>query len=220
MLLLLHDNFTFIVKGKKRAYVKNGVLMIDFHYVYWEEMMHALSYKLKGITCCLYCGNKVNKKALTLDHIFPRNYGGVSISNNLLPCCDKCNSVKGCLDGNEFLELKNKKIQAEKNEFRNKIIQGKEEKRYIKGFILPKEWVDYCDINSLKIREFYQINCTESHRLKENKQYIEKYNHLKRPIVVDKNYWILDGYTWYLAAKQKEFITVPIIRLENVELFM
>lgn len=220
MLLLLHGEFTFKIKGKKRAYVENGTLKIDSKYVHWEEIMYGLAYKLTKDNRCLYCGNYVNKKDLTLDHMFPRAYGGISVSNNLLPCCEQCNSSKGCLDGTEYWELKKKKTEAEKNEFRNKVIQEKEKNRYITGFCLPQDWVEYCDINMLKIREFYQFNYTESQKLKENKQYIEKYCHFKRPIIVDKNYWVLDGYNWYLAGKQEGFDMVPIIRLENVELIV
>ena len=220
MLLLLHENFTFKVKGKTRAHVENGILKIDSRYVHWEDMMYALAYKLSKDNSCLYCGSYVKKKDLTLDHMFPRAYGGISISNNLIPCCQECNSTKGCLDGNEFWELKKKKTEEEKNEFRDKVIQEKEKNRYITGFHLPKDWVEYCDINMLKIRVFYHGEYKVSQRLIENKEYIEKYGHFKRPIIVDKNYWVLDGYNWYLAGKQEGFNTVPIIRLENVELIV
>ena len=220
MLLLLHGNFTFKIKGKKRAYVENGILKIDSTYVHWEDMMYALAYKLSKDDSCLYCGAYVKKKDLTLDHLFPRTYGGISISNNLLPCCRECNSAKNSLDGVEFWNLKKRKTEAEKNEFRDKVIQEKEQNRYITGFLLPEKWVEYCDINMIKIRGFYQTNYTESQKLIENKQYIEKYGHFKRPIIVDKNYWVLDGYNWYLAGKQEGFDIVPIIRLENVELIV
>jgi len=220
MLLLLHGNFTFKVKGKKRAYVEDGILKIDSRYVYWEEMMYDLAYKLNKTSGCLYCNRSFKKKDLTLDHIFPRNYGGISISNNLLPSCEECNGMKGCLDGNEFWKMKKRETQAERDDFREKIIREKERIRYITGFILPDNWVEYCDIDDLKIREFYNINHTESQKLRDNKKYIEKYNHFKRPIIVDKNYWVLDGYNWYLAGKQKGYETVPIVRLENVELIV
>lgn len=220
MLLLLHRDFIFKIKGKRRAYVENGTLKIDSRYVHWEEMMYGLAYKLTKDNSCQYCGSYVKKNDLTLDHIFPRAYGGISITNNLLACCEKCNSSKSSLDGVEYWELKKKKTEAEKNEFRDKVIQEKENNRYATGFLLPKDWVEYCDINILKIREFYQTNYTQSQKLIENKKYIEKYNHFKRPIIVDKNYWVLDGYNWYLAGKQQGYDTVPIIRLENVELIV
>lgn len=220
MLLLLQDTFTFKIKGKTRVYVEKGVLKIDSRYVYWEDIMYALAYDLGSNNSCLYCKKSVKKEKLTLDHIFPISYGGVSISNNLIPCCEECNSMKDCLDGNEFWELKKKETKAEKNDFRDKVIQEKEKNRYIKGFILPKDWVEYCDISRIMAREFYQSNYSESQKLTENKKYIEEFGQFKRPIIVDKNYWILDGYDWYLAGKQEGFYTVPIIRLENVELIL
>ena len=218
MLLILHKDFIFRIKGKKRAYVENETLKIDSRFVYWEDIMYALAYKLSGANSCLYCGKILKREKLTLDHLFSRNYGGVSISNNLFPCCDDCNSIKGCLDGNEFWELKKKETEEEANNYRKNVLEEKEKIRYKRGFILPEYWIDYCNISDLKIREYYNKIQTESNKLRENKQYIEEYGYLKRPIIVDKNYWVLDGYNWYLASKQKQISVVPIIRLENVEL--
>ena len=44
--------------------------------------------------CCGYCG----EPATSLDHIVPRFRSGSSNRNNLLPCCQRCNSNKGSLD--------------------------------------------------------------------------------------------------------------------------
>jgi hypothetical protein len=40
---------------------------------------------------CGYCGKDAN----TLDHIVPRDHGGISEKINLLPCCGNCNIKKG-----------------------------------------------------------------------------------------------------------------------------
>ena len=47
---------------------------------------------------------KKNKR--TLDHRYPRDTGGVSITNNLFPCCHKCNTAKGNLTHKEFLDCR------------------------------------------------------------------------------------------------------------------
>jgi len=64
--------------------------------------------------CCGYCG----EPATSLDHIVPRFKSGSSNRNNLLPCCQRCNSNKGSLDMIEwyskqkfFTEEKLNKIQ-------------------------------------------------------------------------------------------------------------
>lgn len=64
---------------------------------------------------CGYCG----KPATSLDHIIPRFKSGSSNRNNLLPCCQRCNSNKGSLKMEEwyqqqdyFCETRLNKIQA------------------------------------------------------------------------------------------------------------
>ncbi len=41
---------------------------------------------------CWYCKKK---EADTWDHIVPRKLGGVGVIENLVPCCQSCNSMKG-----------------------------------------------------------------------------------------------------------------------------
>lgn len=220
MLLMLKEDFTFKIKGKVRSYVdEEGILKIDSRQVDWDKTMYALAYKLKKMERCPYCGTELRKTNMTIDHMFPRNYGGVSVSNNLIPCCNDCNSTKSNLDVEEFTEWMKKETQEEKDRFRNETIKKKESIRYLKGFILPTKWISYVDINKLQVREFYKSATITSKRMKDNLEYIEKYNHLQRPIIVDRNFWILDGYICYLAAKQSgKFTEVPIVLLENVEL--
>lgn len=55
---------------------------------------------LKHHPHCYLCGvaldfNSATKpERFTLDHIWPNSYGGDSTRDNLLPCCDSCNSAK------------------------------------------------------------------------------------------------------------------------------
>lgn len=53
---------------------------------------------------CNYCGCTYN---LTLDHLFPRKYGGLDDSNNLLTVCKSCNSSKGSKDLMQWMREKN-----------------------------------------------------------------------------------------------------------------
>lgn len=43
---------------------------------------------------CPYCGGKLTKINIRLDHIDPIKRGGLHTANNLTPCCYKCNSFK------------------------------------------------------------------------------------------------------------------------------
>ena len=44
---------------------------------------------------CQYCGKKVDKKSLTLDHVIPKSRGGKSSWTNVVASCVWCNSEKG-----------------------------------------------------------------------------------------------------------------------------
>lgn len=40
---------------------------------------------------CVYCGDSAN----TVDHVFPRVQGGLTVERNLVAACRPCNSSKG-----------------------------------------------------------------------------------------------------------------------------
>lgn len=44
---------------------------------------------------CQYCGSKSN---LTVDHIIPRSKGGQNTWENMVACCESCNTKKGNYD--------------------------------------------------------------------------------------------------------------------------
>ncbi|MEZ4600636.1 MAG: HNH endonuclease [Syntrophotaleaceae bacterium] len=43
---------------------------------------------------CHYCGEKVDPKELTLDHVVPLVRGGRSTRGNCVPACKECNNRK------------------------------------------------------------------------------------------------------------------------------
>ena len=43
---------------------------------------------------CAYCGEHAD----TLDHVVPRHKGGLTIKENLVSCCRRCNGSKGAED--------------------------------------------------------------------------------------------------------------------------
>jgi 5-methylcytosine-specific restriction endonuclease McrA len=44
---------------------------------------------------CQYCGDKLERSELTLDHVIPRSRGGTSTWNNIVLACIRCNLHKG-----------------------------------------------------------------------------------------------------------------------------
>jgi len=57
-------------------------------------------YKTNGI--CYYCGENLSFGTFHMDHIIPKNKGGTSDINNIVPSCSDCNLRKGDLTINEF----------------------------------------------------------------------------------------------------------------------
>jgi 5-methylcytosine-specific restriction endonuclease McrA len=53
---------------------------------------------------CHYCGARVGREALTMDHIVPLSRGGRSTKGNLVPACKACNNRKKYLLPMEWTE--------------------------------------------------------------------------------------------------------------------
>ena len=66
---------------------------------------------------------KLTQKNSTLDHRYPRDTGGISITDNLYPCCPKHNSEKGNLTHEEYLKVQRlpKKRKEEISKYNSKI---------------------------------------------------------------------------------------------------
>ena len=66
------------------------------NYIYIKKKELALTRKnilKRDNNTCQYCG--VRKFELTLDHIVPKDKGGVDSWTNLVAACKKCNMIKG-----------------------------------------------------------------------------------------------------------------------------
>ena len=64
--------------------------------------MYRLTYMMKGDRICYYCGKTISKKEMTLDHVYPRDFGGPSITDNLVPCCQSVIVIKTILHINNI----------------------------------------------------------------------------------------------------------------------
>lgn len=95
------------------ARIRNGVLELkgDFNF---EKIMVELAYVMRGRTQCHYCHRKVRANKITIDHMFPSDFGGVTITNNLVPACGTCNSQKSNMNQYEFRIWKNLDSKEEK----------------------------------------------------------------------------------------------------------
>ncbi len=61
--------------------------------------------KLRYLSCiCAYCNKVIQMNERTNDHVIPRCSGGATEVSNIVICCQDCNSLKGNVLLNEFLE--------------------------------------------------------------------------------------------------------------------
>ena len=79
-----HRKFAVIRWVQKRK-GRGGTLTVEE----WEKML-----KITG--GCYYCGES-NPKFITFEHLMPKSIGGGFTAENIVPACDRCNSIRGRL---------------------------------------------------------------------------------------------------------------------------
>lgn len=178
----------------------------------FESLMYNATKALKGHKC-VYCGKDLKRGIYTLDHRYPRDTGGISITDNLCPCCESCNSDKGNLTHEEYMKIKNLS-KKDRQPILNTIHEKNEELRRSIGFNLPKSWVSYFDISSIK---YAKPNAyTKGKRFKELKSSFDTYGKIPRPIIADANCRLLDGYNVILLAEETNIPNIPVVKLDNI----
>jgi hypothetical protein len=69
---------------------------------------------------CLYCG----RPSVSLDHVIPKSKGGIDGPENLVPCCFRCNTLKGALSYQEFLFITERVMWAERETELGRAVPG------------------------------------------------------------------------------------------------
>jgi len=196
---------------KNYANVEDGILYIE-RLERIEDLMYELTYAMRKHRC-VYCGKKLKRKNSTLDHRYPRDTGGVSIVNNLYPTCPLCNSHKSNYLHHEYLKL----CQMSKDEKRKELKKFRKhrEKNLKKiGYLLPKKWVEQVDLPDIRCRPPGEdLRGKKYHRIV---AFWNTYHHLPKPVVIDKNNVLIDGYNLIIFARDFNIKTIPAIKLENV----
>ena len=63
-------------------------------------------YGMSATIICPYCLKEVPLSETNTEHILPRSRGGKTTPENTMLVCKKCNSIKGSLTLEEFIEWK------------------------------------------------------------------------------------------------------------------
>lgn len=205
--------YSFYDKDDNGNFVRVKHDLLEIHGFYnFEKLMYSLTYKLKGKKC-YYCREDL-KYHPTIDHLYPRNFGGISITNNLVPACTCCNSYKNNMNAFEFMEWNRLRNKKERKNYYEKIIKKKRRFRSKRGFDLPRNWIQFIDISSIIITS--NVENQSGDKYQRTLRFAKRTGKLPRPLIISCNRFLLDGFTAYNVAKELEMSSVPIIFLENV----
>ena len=221
MIMDLPEKFSIgDARQKNDAFIEDGILKIRKDASY-RFVIYELTFKLKGGKhICRYCGKIFSDRKMTMDHMYPQDMGGPTITNNLLPSCQKCNSEKSDMTREQYEKYKHLEIVGKNCKEYLKDLRGYKE--FIKKweeFEIPKEWISKRELSTI-IAEIRLGDCTQNAKYKKVLECYEKYYHIPKPIIVDKNGFLLDGFYSVIFAKNNSITSLPAIELENVEVIM
>lgn len=214
MRIRLPQSFIYTNRTKNAgAYVKDDILYVN-GYISFEDLMYTITYMVKGYHKCYYCGCELTDKNRTLDHMYPRRWGGISIPENLVPSCKNCNQDKKDMSYDQFMQYRRIKNQKAKEEFYAKCLQANLKVRKRAKFVLNSNWLSVYNIQELlKYMRFNKLEKTKSNNLA---AYYRNWGQYTHPIIVSSNGWVFKGRHILHHAKKIKRKSVMAIVLENV----
>ena len=217
MLIDLPKKFRYQNSAKDLAEVVDGSLILHSNTLTsFKKIMKIISLRLHGGESCYYCGCFLKPKKLTMDHLYPQDLGGPTISSNLVPTCKKCNNEKTNLTECQYKSLLKVPKGKHRSILRKELIHAQSKLRKLHKYSVPVEWIEYHSTSAFLVR--VEIGKKyKGEKYTKIKDFYQEYGYLPKPVVVDCNYVLLDGFTTLMFAKEEGIRTVPIIRLENVE---
>jgi len=200
-------------KPRDRAYVRDGILYIE-HVRCFENMIYELTYELKGRDTCYYCNKKVKRKKITLDHMFPMIWGGVTLPNNLIPCCKKCNMEKSDMTYNQFIRWKMSECKEVRDAYYKESVEKNRSILRNGQLVLPLSWIRSYDISNL-IADV-NLSYLNPKTQQEFEEYYNENHGYPVAIIVSGNGKCLKGLHVLYHAQKHGIKYVPAILLDNV----
>ena len=214
MKIRLPESFIYTNHSKNgSAYVKNGILYVS-GCISLEDLMYSITYVVKGYDKCHYCGRELTPKNRTLDHMYPRRWGGISIPDNLIPSCKNCNSEKMDMTYDQYMHYKQLKSKTEKDEYYQKCVKDNLRVRKRAKFVLDGQWLSVYDIQELL--RYMKFNKLEKNKSKSLAAYYRNWGQYPHPMIVSANDWVFKGKHILHHAKGIKRKQVIAIVLENV----
>lgn len=213
------------IDRQAKAYVKNGVLIIEAGIKFRNVMLDITKALYENDMRCAYCNNIIPREKVTIDHKIPQSLGGPTIPENLCIACQKCNNEKGALIDEEYEEWKSIKNVQKRVTYRKKAYEQHNliRKTINKGMYVPKEWLQKnFETNKIITGLFFEknrkkLNLQEKVHYNRIKEQLNRYGTFAEPIIIDQNNRLLDGAYMYCIAMEQNIEKVPVIKLENVQ---
>lgn len=217
MTIDLPKKFRYQNSAKDYAEVVNGKLILHNNALSsFKKIMKIISLHIHGDETCYYCGCTLRPRKITMDHLYPQDLGGPTISNNLAPTCKKCNNEKTNLTEEQYNYILRKPKEKVRSVLRKELINAQYRLRKLHKYSVPDDWIEFHSTSAFLVR--VEIGKKfKSKRYEKIKNFYMEYGYLPKPVVVDCNYVLLDGFTTLMFAKEEDIRTIPIIKLENVE---
>lgn len=91
------DNYTEVIKSQSFSMNIPSIIRINRYVKFTrnEIVLNRLNILKRDNFTCQYCRKK--SQIMTIDHIMPKNRGGLDVWENLVAACAKCNTKKGNL---------------------------------------------------------------------------------------------------------------------------
>lgn len=196
-----------------RSWIEDGKLKVKGN-VSFEKLMFTMAYN-KYCNTCYYCGVNLTKEKKTIDHKVPIIFGGVSILENIVPCCKHCNEEKSNLTDIQYKQYLNIEDQENRRRFKLKCI-GKNEREHLeRGSILPVEWFEKKK-NRIFIDVDFDQNVKGAKYIALEELYL-KHGIIGKPVIISSEGIIIDGFITVWLCKNENVKTIPVIKLENVD---
>ena len=214
MKIRLPQSFIYSNRAKNiSAYVKNDILYVS-GYISFEDLMYTITYMVKGYDKCYYCGCELTDKNRTLDHMYPRRWGGISIPENLVPSCKNCNQDKIDMSYDQFMRYRRLKTKSDKEKFYEKCLEANFKVRKRSKFVLNSNWLSVYNIQEiLRYMKFNKLEKTKSNNLA---AYYRNWGQYTHPIIVSSNGWVFKGRHILHHAKRIKRKSVMAVVLDNV----
>ncbi len=215
--------------GDEGYEIRDWILYIHRPTVF-KSAMYKITYMCYGKDECYFCHRKLKPnmnnseskdyfRKITLDHLIPQEFGGLTIPNNMRPACENCNSSKGNYFPDEFemlrklSEMRTKEGLKKKKAFKEEVKKIQEKRREGTIESIPEEWLDNTDIS--KVISTIWVGEGFGSEYKKQRRAMSEHKYNPKIIIVSKNNYVLDGFYTLIISKMEK--RKPLIaKAENI----